>query len=84
VNEQAAGKLGISGESKRGLTSGAKQAAEKGCPGVEYPESVPRGLKPTLILKLLMYGLKPVPFTVLSFSASCEVVPFHDAFEIRE
>jgi hypothetical protein len=52
--------------------SGAKQAAEKVNLLGQTCENIPQGLKPSLILLHLMYGLKPVPFTGWSFSAACE------------
>jgi hypothetical protein len=51
---------------------GAEQAAEKGWFSSQKPEKHPSGTEDHVDFIAFMYGLKPVPFTGLSFSASCE------------
>src|SRR5450759_4159027 len=53
------------------------QLAEKGMFSARIRENIPQGLKPSLILLHLMYGLKPVPFTGWSFSASGKQLPVY-------
>ena len=48
---------------------------------IQQEKPFPQGLKPTFIMRVLTYGLKPIPFKTeaeLEFSASCEVVPFQN------
>jgi len=45
-------------------------------------ESMPQGLKPVDFIAFIQ-GVKPPAPSVLSFSASCEVVPFQNIGSIR-
>jgi len=51
-----------------------KQVAEKLVLWTENGGNIPSGAEAHVDIAGLMYGLKPVPFTVSTFSASCKVV----------
>ena len=64
-------------------SSGAEQAAEKGRTASESPEKPPSGAKAHVDSMVLMYGLKPVPFTEASSSAACEAPDNTDNSNVR-
>jgi len=70
--KQAAEKPLSSGKVPKEQAAGAKQAAEKGRLLGETREDRPSGPKGPADSARFMYGLKPVPFTEMSFSAACE------------
>ena len=37
----------------------------------QFGKALPQGLKPVLILRNLMYGLKPVPFKLTHYLGNC-------------
>jgi hypothetical protein len=59
---------------------GPKEAAEKGGMQSKKPEKHPSGAKARVDFAGFMYGLKPVPFTEMSFSAACKArIDFADS-----
>jgi hypothetical protein len=65
--------VGLPSSSGRAARPGPEEAGEKGEMQGEKPEKHPSGAKARVDFAGFMYGLKPVPFTEMSFSAACEV-----------
>jgi hypothetical protein len=61
----------------RGHFGTTEQGAEKLVFWTGNGGKIPSGAKAHFDIAGLIYGLKPVTFTVSTFSASCEVMPRH-------